>query len=133
MGVMEEMGNPFLEESKDLLRLDTRDIVDESVASSICQAEETGKKQFQDFVINRLNEGSTPLAEPIKKNKLLLFIRPPPREKSKSSLQALSLKNDVSLFSRLYIACQSRDGDLDDFFFVMRTSYVLLHCPTLVS
>jgi FtsZ-binding cell division protein ZapB len=26
--VMEEMGNPFLEESKDLLRLDTRDIVD---------------------------------------------------------------------------------------------------------
>ena len=27
-----------------------------------------------------------------------------------------SLKCDISLFSRLYIACQSRDGDIDDFF-----------------
>ena len=46
-GVMEEMGNPFLEESKDLLRLDTRDIVDEAVVSSICQAAERGKEQFR--------------------------------------------------------------------------------------
>ena len=105
---MEEMGNPFLEESRDLLRLDTRDIVDEAVASLICQAAERGKEQFQAFVTNRLIEGSTPHAEPIS--------RPPPREKSKASLQVSSLKNDVSLFSRLYIACQSRDGDLDDFF-----------------
>ena len=83
VGLIEEMGNPFLEESKDLLRLDTRDIVDEAVASSICQAAERGKEQFQAFVTNRLIEGSTPLAEPIKKNKLLLFSRPPPREKSR--------------------------------------------------
>ena len=69
VGVMEEMGNPFLEESKDLLRLNTRDIVDEAVASSICQATERGKEQFQAFVTNRLIEGSTPLAEPIKKKK----------------------------------------------------------------
>ena len=27
-----------------------------------------------------------------------------------------SLKNDCSLFSRLYVACQVRDGNLDDFF-----------------
>jgi len=29
--VMEEMGNPFLEESNDLLRLDTKDIIDPTV------------------------------------------------------------------------------------------------------
>ena len=52
VGVMEEMGNPFLEENKDLLRLDTRDIVDEAVASSICQAAERGKEQFQAYVTN---------------------------------------------------------------------------------
>ena len=34
---MEEMGNPFLVESTDLLRLDTRDILDAAVASSVCQ------------------------------------------------------------------------------------------------
>lgn len=33
--VVEEMGNPFLEESKDLLQLDTRDIIDPSVAVSL--------------------------------------------------------------------------------------------------
>ena len=42
--VNEEMGNLFMEEPKDLLRLDTRDIVDPTV-SSICCAEEKGIEQ----------------------------------------------------------------------------------------
>ena len=37
--VIEEMGNPFLEESKDLLQLNTRDIVDQAVVSSICSVD----------------------------------------------------------------------------------------------
>uniref|UniRef100_A0A1X7T7W9 Tesmin/TSO1-like CXC domain-containing protein n=1 Tax=Amphimedon queenslandica TaxID=400682 RepID=A0A1X7T7W9_AMPQE len=114
--VIEDMENPFLEESKDLLRLDTKDIMDEVVVSSICHAEEKGKEQYHTFVTNRLAHRITPLSDPIKKNKLPLFSRPPTKEKSKSSLKVSSLKSDVSLFSRLYIACQSRDGDLDDFF-----------------
>ena len=77
------------------------------------------------IVTNGLIEGSTPLAEPINKKKLLLFSR---REKSKASLQVSSLKNDVSLFSRLYIACQSRDGNLDDFF-----CHENQPCPPLLS
>ena len=105
-----------MEESNDLLRLDTRDIVDTSVASSIYQAEDIGKKQYLTFITERLIERTTPLSEPITKNKLSLFSRPHPREKSKTSKQLSSLKSDVSLFSRLYIACQSRDGDLDNFF-----------------
>ena len=42
--VIEEMGNPFLEESKDLLRIDTRDIIDPAVASPVDQAENVGKQ-----------------------------------------------------------------------------------------
>ena len=61
-----------------------------------------------------------------------LFSRPPPREKSKASLQLTSLKSDVSLFSQLYIACQSRDGDLDDFF-LTRTNHFLPHYLTLAN
>ena len=56
--VIEEMGNPFVEETEDLLRLDTRDIVDPAVATSICYAEEKGIEQFKNFVTS----------EPIKKN-----------------------------------------------------------------
>ena len=33
--VMEEMGNPFLEETTDLLRLNTRDIMDPKVVSAV--------------------------------------------------------------------------------------------------
>ena len=40
---VEEMGNLFLEGTQDLLRLDTRDVMDSAVASSICSAE---KKKF---------------------------------------------------------------------------------------
>ena len=114
--VIEEMGNPFLEETKDLLKLDTRDIIDPAVVSSVCSAEEKGHEQYQTFVAERLQEQSTPISEPIKKNKLLLFSRPPPPRKSSARLQVSSLKSDVSLFSRLYIACQSRDGNLDEIF-----------------
>ena len=126
--VIEEMGNPFVEESKDLLRLDTRDIIDPAVADYLRQAEEIGQKQYEVFMTNRLIEQSVPLSEPIKKNKLLMFSRLPPREKSKASLQVTSLKNDVALFSRLYIACQSRDGNLEDFF-----RYENQACPPSLS
>ena len=39
--VIEDIGNPFLEESKGLLKLDTRDIIDAAVAPSIFQAQES--------------------------------------------------------------------------------------------
>ena len=38
--VMEEMGTPFYEKSKDLSRFYTRDIIDQAVISPLCQAEE---------------------------------------------------------------------------------------------
>ena len=35
---------------------------------------------------------------------------------SKQKMKIASLKSDCALFSRLYVACQTRDGDLDKFF-----------------
>ena len=103
-------------ETTDFLRLDTRDIVDPTVASSVRQAETMGQEQYQTFMTDPLVEQTAPISEPIKKNKLSLLSRPSQREKSKTSLQVSSMKSDCSLFSRLYIACQSRDGNLQDFF-----------------
>ena len=56
--VLEEMGNPFLEERNDLLRLDTGDIVDPVVASSVGTAEKIGQQQYQSYVHDRLLERS---------------------------------------------------------------------------
>jgi hypothetical protein len=36
--------------------------------------------------------------------------------KTANSLKVKSLKTDVALFSRLYIGCQTRNGNLDEFF-----------------
>lgn len=96
--VVEEMGNPFLEGTKDLLRFDTRDIMDPAVVSSVCSAEKKGVEQYETFVAERLQDQSTLISEPIKKNKLLLFSRPLPAKKSSASLKVSSLKNDMSLF-----------------------------------
>ena len=57
-----------------------------------------------------------PITDPIKRNNLHLFSRPPVREKSRKKQQMSSLKNDCSVFSRLYIASHIHYGDLVEFF-----------------
>ena len=51
-----------------------------------------------------------------RKINLPLFSRSPAREKSRTQLQVSSLQKDCALFSRLFIASQMRDGDIDDVF-----------------
>lgn len=114
--VFKDMGNPFLELSQDLLVIDTKDIVDVKVAETVKNIETIGAKQFEDFVSQRLEQCTIPVTNPIPKNNLPLFSRPPIKNKSKQKEQLAALKNDCSLFSRLYISCQVRDGDLDTFF-----------------
>ena len=57
------MGNLFIEESNDVLRLDKRDILDPVIPSSICHVEEIEMKQYKDFVTDSLL-GKTTLSEP---------------------------------------------------------------------
>ena len=75
--VLEEMGNPFLEHSQDLLVIDTRDIMDTQVADTVRKIETLGKEQYSKFVIERLEQCTTTVTQTIPKNKLPLFSRPP--------------------------------------------------------
>ncbi|CAG2228323.1 unnamed protein product [Mytilus edulis] len=113
---IEEMGNPFLEESEDLLVLDTRDIVDPKVANTVRNIEQIGNDKYHEYVRERLDKRTTPLSDPIKQNKLHLFSRQELRSESKEKRQISSLKQNCSLFSQLYVSCQVRDSDLDEFF-----------------
>ena len=113
---IKQMGNPFCEDSSDLLVLDSHDIADVSISETIRKIEKLGLEQYEQYVEERLHSHTLSIAEPIKKNSLHLFSRPPVRQKSAKQLQVSSLKSDCSLFSRLYIASQTRDGDLDEFF-----------------
>ena len=69
---LEEMGNPFLEETKDLMRLETRDIIDSAVIKSVFQVEE---QQYETFLTDLLLQQTTPISEP-------LFSQPSPKERS---------------------------------------------------
>ena len=112
----EELGNPFQEDSGFLIALDSKNIMPQPVIDTVYKVKEIGQDQFKTFVEERIVTQSKPVSEPIKRNNLARFSSPGPKAKNIPKTGIAALKNDCSLFSRLYIACQSRDGDLENFF-----------------
>jgi hypothetical protein len=86
------------------------------VSKTVRDAYNLGQKQYTEFVAERLSNRSVPITAVIKRNNLALFSSAPVRKLASSKLQLTAAKNDSALFSRLYIASQCRDGDLDTFF-----------------
>ena len=56
------------------------------------------------------------MEEPIRKNKISLLDKKTGSHQLKSSKEVKHLQNDCSLFSRLYVSCQIRSGNLEEFF-----------------
>ena len=52
----------------------------------------------------------------ISQNKLPLFRAKNRVTTSKDKLKMAALKENCKLFSSVYVSCQSREGDIDDFF-----------------
>ncbi len=75
--VIEEMGNPFFEESDELLVLDTRDIADPLVVKAMYVLKKTGQVQYNTFITERLVQQTNHINDPIKRNNFPLFSRPP--------------------------------------------------------
>jgi hypothetical protein len=110
-----DMGNPFEEDSNDLLVLDTKDIMPNCVIEAVKTAKQNGECQYATYVEERLNKCSKAITDTIKKTNLPLF-GTTENPSGKANTKMSSLKNDCNLFSRLYIACQSRLGNLEEFF-----------------
>ena len=113
---IKKMGNPFLDNFPELVTLDSRTCMNDSVVTSLQTLEETGTKQYQEFVRKVLLDHTDSIQSPIKKNSLALFKRPQPKVKSKQGKRMKILENNVALFGQLYISMHSRDGDLKEFF-----------------
>jgi hypothetical protein len=114
--VIDDMGNPFNDNSNDLLVLDTKDLADQAVVTALYNLEKTGRQQYDTFVDERLITRVRPVNDTIKRNNFPLFSRQPVRNKSLVKHKLLSMKSDCSLFSSLFISCQTREGDLEEFF-----------------
>ena len=98
-------------------------VMEEQLASQMTQVlcdggwllDQRGQEQFDTFTKECLIDRTKSIDDPIHRNKLPLFSTST-RKTSKGKQQLTSLKGDVQLFSRLYIGCQTRDGNLDEFF-----------------
>ena len=114
--VIEEIGNPFSDTSKDLYALDTKAIMPDNVIHSIRTAEDLGKAQCKAFVQERINSHAIAFSHTIQKNRLPLFNSSLRKGPAKTASQVVNLQNDVRLFSRMYISCQAKNSDMDAFF-----------------
>ena len=111
-----ELGNPFLDDSADLYALDTKLVPGAEAIKNLNDVETLGKAQFKSYMDTRVLNNDIPISDTIAKNKLHIFKCPKARKTSKKETQLKAARNDAALFSRLFIACQNRDGDLEQFF-----------------
>ena len=128
--VFEEAGNPFCEESLDLIALGSRNICDQSAVETLNKIEETGQSQFESFLKERLETNGKrekSIFDTIQTNRFSIFKARTQRSINKKN-EITSLKKSCQLFSQLYIASQVRDGDLDEFFRHENSS-----CPPALS
>ena len=120
---LEEMGNPFEETSQDLLDIDSKDVVGDSVITTVRNIEKIEKRLYSTCDESRLGNRTESLFSPLKRNKLLLFCYPLIPSKSDDKQQITSLKKTCALFSRFYVSCQVRDGNIEEFFRHENQSY----------
>jgi len=104
-----------MEEIDELCHLTTRTVAAQSVTTTVHTVEEVGKKLFADYLEQRLVQKELTIFHPLQKNLLPLF-GTPTRKPSKIQQSVKALEADCNLFARLYIACQNRDGNIDEFF-----------------
>lgn len=105
--------NPFTNDSAELIALDTRHAASSMAINNLYTFEEKGLFLYQDFVITRLEQGTKSVHDVIPRVESRIFTLP--QEKIKKNL-VVSLKEDVHLFSRLFIISTARDLDLAKFF-----------------
>jgi len=116
MQVFQDVGNPFSDTCDELIAFDTNNVAPSSACSSVTTAHDIGLEQFNAFWNERVH-GSVSVLKPIPRNKLSLFnCKAVAGKKDSKTVKLSEMKTDCALFSRLYIVCQSRDGNLDEFF-----------------
>ena len=112
---MDSLGNPFKEGSHKLLVLEMKEIAQADMAATINGIEKAGHEQFQTFAEEHLTKQMKEVKDVIRLNQFALF-RNPRKSSLKAQENIASLKQKCNLFSQLYIFCQVRQGDLDEFF-----------------
>ena len=116
LGAMDDLCNPFLDESFHLYSLDTKVVLEQNVTRELMQVEHTGKKKLLKWVETRLHQKLCPITNTICKKNLKIFRKKKSRCSLRKQEKSTIAKNNVTLWSRMYISCQTRAGNLKNFF-----------------
>ena len=65
VSTIEELGNPFEEESMDLISLVSKDIADPAMKATLDKIESVGNGQYESFIKERITERSKPIDDSI--------------------------------------------------------------------
>ena len=112
--VLDDLGNPFMEDGDELYNLDTKVVIGDDGIQAARNAQDVGAKQYESFIEERLN-GTDVFYETIKKNNLAFF-KAGSKSVTRAKKKGAATKEDLELFSQLYISCQTRGADLTNFF-----------------
>ena len=123
--VITDIGNPFAEDSGDLLTLDTKVIMDPEVAETVKTAFQLGEEQYKNFVKERFIDRKVPIQEPIKKNNLSLFST----KKSTNKQDKTPRKMTVNYFLDCILPVRA-EKEIWKNSLNMRTNHILHPCQT---
>ena len=115
--VFNDYGNPFIDVSGELYKIDTKEVVKKENISNMFSLEDTGKQQFDKYVIDRLHTKEVRIDATLSKNRIVIFSNKHNKSvKTDSNANIKLIKQDELLFRRMLIACQNREPDMDKFF-----------------
>ena len=119
VATLEELGNPFLECTKELVTLDTKIIMYNRATESVLSAKQTGISQYETFVADKITSSKVPLTDTIARNNLVLFHSHVEKD-SKLFSKANALKRDSHLFSIGYTLFARQEKLICSNFLLMR-------------
>lgn len=102
----EDLGNPFMEESTDLLDLDQSLIMPKEVLDSVKNVRGVGLAKYRQFLDERIFHQKEPFGAPMKQTRLPLF-KNILKAKRKPRSAAASLKDQHSKASQILLAAQA--------------------------
>lgn len=105
---IESFTNPFTEKSSDLFNLVTKVVMPDNIKNDLCDQPAVGKMLLESFVSERIKTGKINIWASMKKRKLSTWKTNAKKIKVVVKEQMVELRENRSLFARLFMVCKSR-------------------------
>ena len=109
----QKYGNPFKSRDTDLIHIISNDVFDDDAVQTVKNVEMIGEKARKSFM-TLLKTNPSAFNDSIRLIRLRVYRKKQQKQNTKNVDK--EMKDQVQLFSKLYIAASVRDGDIEDFF-----------------